>query len=67
MQKYRWHKLKGSVSRMPLQIDMQNFVSTKSDLLAIKKMKKKIIFAKIWDVSYHHWDDKPINVNTTML
>ena len=39
-------KLKGSVNWTSLQIDMQNFVSTKSDLLATKKNDKKVIFAE---------------------
>ena len=49
MQEYRSCKLQSSVSRTSLQIDMQNFVSTKSDLLATKN---EVIFTKIWDTRF---------------
>ena len=39
MQEYRSCKLKGSDRKTSLQIETQNFVSTKSDLLAKKKNK----------------------------
>ena len=37
MQVYRSCKLQGFVSRTSLQIEMQNFVSTQSNLLVTKK------------------------------
>ena len=39
IQDYRLFKLQGPVSRTTLQIDMQSFVSTKSDLLGTKNEK----------------------------
>ena len=55
-------KLQGSVSKISLQIDMQNFVSTESDLLATKKKKKRkiiiiIIFTKIRGTRFCHRSD----------
>ena len=41
IQAYRSYKLQGSASRTSLQIDMQNVISPKSDLLATTKKKKK--------------------------
>ena len=40
MQKDGSCKLQGSVSRASLQIDMQNFVNTKSDVLVTIKKKQ---------------------------
>ena len=43
-------KLQDSVSRTSLQINMQNFVGIKPDLLTTKKWKKKkVLFTNIWD------------------